>query len=41
MDDRMGESRDGKLSQEQGVKKWGTEGNKSGVAEFGRFDREG
>ena len=28
MDDRLGESRDGKFSEEQGVKKRGTEGNK-------------
>ena len=30
MDDRMGESRDGQFSEEQGVKKREMEGNKSG-----------
>ena len=35
MDDRMGESRGGKLSEEQGVKKWETKKDKSGETEFG------
>jgi hypothetical protein len=39
MDDHGGESRDGKLSDEQGVKKVGTEGNK--FVESGKREMEG
>lgn len=37
MDDHGGESRDGKLSDEQGVKNWRIKANKSGKTEFSSF----
>jgi hypothetical protein len=37
MDDRVGESRDGKLREEQGVKKWGNEENKLKRMKYGFF----
>ena len=35
MNDHMGESRDGKSSEEQAVKKWETKKDKSGETDFG------
>jgi hypothetical protein len=40
MDDHGGESRDGKLSDEQGVKNWRIRTNKSGKTEFSSFVKE-
>jgi hypothetical protein len=39
MDDHGGESRDGKLSDEQGVKNRGIRANKSGKTEFSSFEK--